>query len=172
MVTRSNRAPSHIKLMCRVPLILSLLAASLFAADKYTGPRPPKADIPYLVHADNLIETELGKAKSDERKDTVVAVLPGAASPVKTPLAEPIFLIKSDKLVVDKLAAYRLEVKNGQREVVVNAKKLKNMQRPIHLQITRLDDRLYRVEVDEPLENGEYSLSPDGSDETFSFQIY
>jgi len=55
---------------------------------------------------------------------------------------------------------------------VVNAKKLKNMQRPIHLQITRLDDRLYRVEVDEPLENGEYSLSPDGSDETFSFQIY
>src|SRR5690349_13308739 len=114
MVTRSNPAPSHVKLMSRVPLILSLLAAtSLFAAEKYTGTQPPQADIPYLVHADNLVETELGKANSDERKDTVVAILPGAASPVKTPLSEPIFLIKTDKLVVDKLAAYRLEVKNG-----------------------------------------------------------
>lgn len=155
----------------RIALAL-LMAASSFAAEKYTGPRPPKADIPYLMHADNLIETEIGKAKSDERKDTVVAMVPGVSSPVKTPLAEPIFLIKTDKLSVDKIAAYRMEVKNGQREVVVNAKKLKNMKAPIHLQITKLDDRLYRVEVDEPLENGEYSLSPDGSDETFSFQIY
>jgi hypothetical protein len=155
----------------RIALAL-LMAASGFAAEKYTGPRPPKADVPYLMHADNLIETEIGKAKSDERKDTVVAMVPGASSPVKTPLAEPIFLIKTDKLSVDKIAAYRMEVKNGQREVVVNAKKLKNMKAPIHLQITKLDDRLYRVEVDEPLENGEYSLSPDGSDETFSFQIY
>jgi hypothetical protein len=148
------------------------MAASAFAAEKYTGPRPPKVDVPYLMHADNLIETEAGKAKTDERKDTVVATVPGASSPVKTPLAEPIFLIKTDKLSVDKIAAYRMEVKNGQREVVVNAKKLKNMKQPIHLQVTRLDDRLYRIEVDEPLENGEYSLSPDGSDETFSFQIY
>ena len=128
--------------------------------------------MPYLMHADNLIETEAGKAKTDERKDLVVATVPGASSPVKTPLAEPIFLIKTDKLSVDKIAAYRMEVKNGQREVVVNAKKLKNMKQAIHLQVTRLDDRLYRIEVDEPLENGEYSLSPHGSDETFSFQIY
>ena len=132
----------------RIALTL-LMAASGFAAEKYTGPRPPKADVPYLMHADNLIETEIGKAKSDERKDTVVAMVPGASSPVKTPLAEPIFLIKTDRLSVDKIAAYRMEVKNGQREVVVNAKKLKNMKAPIHLQITKLDDRLYRVEVDE-----------------------
>ena len=159
--------------MSQVRIALALLiAVSGFAAEKYTGPRPPKVDVPYLMHADNLIETEIGKAKSDERKDTVVAMVPGPSSPVKTPLAEPIFLIKTDKLSVDKIAAYRMEVKNGQREVVVNAKKLKNMKTPIHLQITKLDDRLYRVEVDEPLENGEYSLSPDGSDETFSFQIY
>lgn len=102
----------------------------------------------------------------------VIATLAGASSPVKTPLAEPIFLFKSDKLLVDKIAAFKLDVKNGQREVVVNAKKAKNMRPPIHLQVTKLDERLYRIEVDEPLENGEYSLSPDGSDETFSFQIY
>ena len=101
----------------------SSLLQLCFGAEKYTGPRPPKADIPYLMHADNLIETEVGKAKSDERKDTVVATLPGASSPVKTPLAEPIFLFKADKLSVDKIAAFRLDVKNGQREVVVNAKK-------------------------------------------------
>jgi hypothetical protein len=157
--------------LSRISVVL-VMAASAFAAEKYTGPRPPKVDVPYLMHADNLIETEAGKAKTDERKDTVIATVPGASSPVKTPLAEPIFLIKTDKLSVDKIAAYRMEVKNGQREVVVNAKKLKNMKQPIHLQVTRLDDRLYRIEVDEPLENGEYSLSPDGSDETFSFQIY
>lgn len=157
--------------LARIALAL-VISTEAFGADKYTGPRPPKPDVPYLLHADNLIETEIGTAKSDERKDTVVATLPGASSPVKTPLAEPIFLIKTEKLSVDKLAAFRLEVKNGQREVVVNAKKAKNIQRPIHLQVTRLDDRLYRVEVDEPLENGEYSLSPDGSDQTFSFQIY
>jgi len=157
--------------LARFALTLAL-AASVFGAEKYTGPRPPKADIPYLMHADNLIETEVGKARSDEKKDTVTASIPGASSPVKTPLAEPIFIFKSDKLAPEKLAAFRLDVKNGQREVVVNAKKAKNLRQPIHLQVTKLDDRLYRIEVDEPLENGEYSLSPDGSDETFSFQIY
>lgn len=149
-----------------------MLTTMIFGAERYTGPRPPKADVVYLMHADNLVETELGKAKSEERKDLVIASIPGASSPVKTPLAEPIFILKTDKLSVDKIAAYRLEVKNGQREVVVNAKKIKNIKPPIHLQVTKLDDRLYRIEVDEPLDNGEYSLSPDGSDETFSFQVY
>lgn len=158
--------------MVRAFLTLTLLGALASAADKYTGPRPPKADVLYLLHADNLVETEIGKAKNEERKDLVVATVPGASSPVKTPLAEPVFLIKTDKILVDKLGAFRMEVKNGQREVVVNAKKLKNLKPPIHLTVTKLDDRLYRVEVDEVLENGEYSVSPDGSDETFSFQIY
>ena len=158
-------------LLARTALAL-FVAVSVFAAEKYAGPRPPKADVPYLLHADNLIETEVGTAKSQERKDIVIATLPGASSPVKTPLAEPIFLVKTDKLVIDKLAAYKLEVKNGSREVVVNARKAKNVGRPLHVQVTKLDDKLYRVEIDEILENGEYALSPDGSDETFSFQVY
>jgi len=33
------------------------------AADKYNGPRPPKPDLPYLVHADHLIPTEAGQAR-------------------------------------------------------------------------------------------------------------
>ena len=38
--------------------------------------------------------------------------------------------------------------------------------------LTKLDDALYRVEVNEVLENGEYSLSPRGSNQVFCFQVY
>jgi hypothetical protein len=154
-------------------LTIAAMASGLVtAADKYTGPRPPKADVPYLLHADNLLETEQGTATNEQRKDATYAVIEGAASPAKTPLAEPIFLIRTDKLQADKLEAYKLEVRNGKREVLIGHKKPKNVPRPIHLEITRLDEKLYRVEVDEPLENGEYSLTPSGSDAVFSFAIY
>lgn len=149
-----------------------LLACSVFAAEKYTGPRPPKADVPYLMHADNLVETEAGEAKEDTRKDTTVASVSGESSTAKTPLAEPIFIIKTNKLRADRIAAYKMSIKNGSREVTVNHKNAKNVSKPIHLVVTRLEDGLYKIEVDEPLENGEYTLSPDGSNETFSFAIY
>jgi hypothetical protein len=155
-----------------VAAILAMTSGITPAAEKYTGPRPPKVDIPYLVHADNLVETELGTATNEQRKDSTYAVINGAASPAKTPLAEPIFVIRTDKVQADKLEAYKLEVKNGRREVLIGHKKPKNVARPVHLSITRLDDKLYRVEVDEPLENGEYSLTPSGSDAVFSFAIY
>ena len=42
------------------------------------------------------------------------------------------------------------------------------------LTVTRVDTRLYRIDVDEGLglENGEYSLTPEGSNEVFCFQVY
>lgn len=147
-------------------------AVGSVAAEKYTGPRPPKADVLYLMHADNLIETEVREAKTENRKDIDVGVIDGASSPVRTPLAEPVFLLKSDQIGVDKLSAFKLDPKNGRREVVVGSKKGKAANRPIHLVVKRLEDKLYRVEVDQPLENGEYTISPDGSNMTFSFQIY
>lgn len=161
----------------RLPLptlvMASLLGAALApAAEKYTGPRPPKADVAYLLHADNLIETETRTAQDDTKKDTTIAWIEGTSSPARTPLAEPVFLFRSEKIPADKLAAYKLEVKNGRREVVVQAKKAKDVAKQIHVIVTRLEDNLYRVEVDQPLENGEYTLSPDGSNDTFSFQIY
>lgn len=142
------------------------------AAEKYMGPRPPKADVPYLLHADNLLETEPGLATMETKKDATYAILKGAGSSVKTPLAEPIFIIRTEKFSAEKFEVYKLESKDGQREVMINHKKPKNVPRPVHLAITRLDDRLYRIEVDEPLENGEYTLTPQGSDDTFSFAIY
>jgi hypothetical protein len=77
-----------------VPAIAVLASVtSMFAATKYTGPRPPKPDVLYLVHADNLVETETAVAKEETRKDAQVAIVPGGSSPAKTPLAEPIFLL-------------------------------------------------------------------------------
>jgi hypothetical protein len=144
----------------------------LAAADKYMGPRPAKVDVPYLLHADNLIELETGMAKQESRKDQSMAVIDGASSPVKTPLSEPSFIVRTDRQQADKFEMYKLDVKNGRREVVIGQKKGKGMSRPVYLQITRLDDKLFKIEVDEPLENGEYSLTPQGSDQTFSFAIY
>jgi hypothetical protein len=152
--------------------VAAILTTSLAAAEKYTGPRPAKADVPYLLHADNLIELETGLAKQEARKDQSLAVLEGANSPVKTPLSEPMFIIRTDRQQADKFELYRLEAKNGKREVVIGQKKGKGVARPVYLQITRLDDKLFKIEVDEPLENGEYSLTPQGSDQTFSFAIY
>lgn len=144
----------------------------LAGAEKYSGPRPPKPDVPYLLHANNLVQTEVGMAKEETRKGAQVASIEGTSSPAKTPLAEPIFLFESSKLSADKMAAYKLQVAEGKRSVVVGAKKQKDVSKPIHLFVTKLDANLYRIEVDEPLENGEYTLSPEGSNETFSFQIY
>lgn len=149
-----------------------VMGLTALAAEKYTGPIPPKADLPYLLHADNLIPTEPGEAREETRKNEQVATLAGATSSARTPLAEPIFVIKTDKLVADRIQAYRMEVKNGNREVVISQKKGKGITRPIFMNVTRLGENLYKLEVDQPLENGEYTLSPDGSNQTFSFEIY
>ena len=146
-------------------------AALVFAADDYTGPRPPKADVPYLVHASNLIPTETTEAQQEGKKDESTFSISGAASSVRTPLAEPIFLLRSDKIRADSLELYRFEVKGGRRQLTLS-KKRSEKSGPFHLSITKLDKDLYRVEADEPLENGEYSLSPSGSNAAFCFQIY
>ena len=155
-----------------------LLAAGLVSAQqakKYSGPRPPKPDVPYLLHATTLIETEVGEASEEKRKDDMAAVLKGSASPVKTPLPEPIFLFESGKIVADKLQMYKLTVsKSGNREVLFpnNPKKAKDGGRPIHLSISRLDGALYKIEAAEILDQGEYCLSPSGANQVFCFQVY
>jgi hypothetical protein len=49
----------------------------------------------------------------------------------------------------------------------------KGSARPLLLTVNRLtNDGLYRVEAAGSLENGEYSLSPEGSNQVFCFQVY
>lgn len=159
--------------LLRVFVLLAACAALVPAQEKYKGPRPPKPDIPYLVHADNLIETEVTQAREEKRKEAVAYIVEGAASPARTPVAEPFFLLEADQLAPEKFELYRMTVKDGRREVVISPKP-KESARPLRLSVTRLDERLFRIEVNEGLglENGEYSLTPQGSNQVFCFSEY
>jgi hypothetical protein len=154
--------------------LLPLALATLLAAQpaKYDGPRPPKPDVPYLVLADTLVSTEVVNAKEDTHKDDTTYTIPGASSSARTPLAEPILILQTAKLSPEELQCYRMEVRNGNRQVSFNKKKRKDSSRPLRFLVTKLDDNLYKLEANEQLENGEYSLSPNGSNQVFCFQIY
>jgi len=155
--------------------ILALLLAVAFSApsqtpaQKYDGPRPPKPDLPYLKHAQNLVPTEPGTATEEKKKDDILYVIQGASSSAKTPLASPIFLLEVDKLNPDRLGLYKLEVRNGRREILFGAKK---QPRPIRIEVNRIADKLYKIEVGDSLEAGEYSLSPEQSNQVFCFQVF
>ncbi len=155
------------------PIIVVLLASSLgLPAQTYKGPRPPKQDVPYLLHAQNLIEAEVSEAKEKEDKDEIVYTVPGESSSARTPLASPIFLLQAQNLQPERLQLYRFEVRNGQREVSFSKKKKKST-RPLMLTVTRLsNDNIYRLEAVDSLEKGEYSLTPEGSNQVFCFQVY
>ena len=158
--------------LCSVSgLAIALAGFAAVAADRYDGPRPPKQDLLYLVHADNLLPTEAVEAKQESKKDDTLYTIPGASSSARTPLAEPIFLVQSDLIQPERLELYKLDVKNGHREVTTS-KRRRSGAKALHLTVTKLDGRLYRVEVDEPLDDGQYSISPSDSNHAFCFEVY
>jgi hypothetical protein len=55
---------------------------------------------------------------------------------------------------------------------VLPQKPKKNSPRPLRLSLDSLGGALYRLEVQEPLENGEYCLSPGGSNAVYCFAVY
>ena len=86
------------------------------------------------------------------------------------PLALPIFVIKADKLNPANLQMYRVESKEGHRELTASSKKTAD---PIHVQVTRLSgDNLYQLDVYNSLDAGEYALTAEGSTRMFCFQVY
>ena len=158
-----------------VALVLALLGAVPLAAQstarsKSGLPDPPKKAVPYLIHADVLVETESGEAQEETRKEEQVYTVAGAAARVKTPLAGPEFLLESEALAPNKLLLYKMESKGGRRELVV-AKKKKPVAKPIVLSVFRVHDKIFKIRVDESLESGEYCLSPDGSNAVFCFAV-
>src|SRR3984957_15733416 len=139
-------------------------------AQKYTGPAPSKPDLPYIQHAASLIETEAVEAKEQKSKDDALYTVDGANSSAKTPLALPIFVIKADKLNPGGWRMFRLESKDGHRELTASAKK--NAE-PIHVQVTRLGgENLYQRDVYNSLDAGEYVLMLEGSRQMFCFQVF
>jgi hypothetical protein len=154
-------------------LCLTIIAAGFTCAqEKYIGPKPPKPDILYLVHADNLIPTEVTEAKGESKHNETVYTIPGAGSQARTPLAEPIFIIQADRISPQALELYKADVKGGKREVAMVQKHTRSSPRPLRLTVSRLGGDLYRVEVDETIENGEYAISPNGSNTVFCFAVY
>jgi hypothetical protein len=155
--------------MLRRFLPLAFAVALTATAQKYAGPRPPKPDLPYLKHAETLIPTEAVNAREEKKKDDILYIVDGANSSVKTPLASPIFLMQAAKLVPERLQLFKLDTKNGHREILFAPK---HPPKAIRLELTHLAPDLYRIEVNESLEPGEYSLSPEGSDQVFCFQVF
>jgi hypothetical protein len=151
---------------------LLVTAAVMAFGQKYTGPRPPKPDVVYLVHADNLVPTEVTEAKQESKKNEIMFTIPGTSSTARTPLAEPIFIMESDKIQAQSLELYKMEVKNGRREVTMTQKRTRGGPRPVRVSISKLDGKLYKIEADEAIENGEYALSPNGSNIVFCFEVY
>jgi hypothetical protein len=140
------------------------------SAQQYSGPRPPKPDIPYLKHASNLIATEVTEAKEEKAGSGTTVIMQGAASTAKTPLALPIFLITADQLSPARLQLFRADSKEGHREVVIGPKRDANA---IRMELTKLSsDNVYKIEVGQEIEPGEYCLCREGSSTVFCFQVY
>lgn len=150
--------------------VLPILAAAVLAAyaQESTAPTPPKSDLPYLKHAGNLVPTELVQAQEQKKKDESTYVIAGAASSAKTPLPMPIFIFASEKIPPESLQLFKLQTKSGHREITIG----KKGPDPIRLQVTHLSGNLYRIEVYNELEPGEYSLSPNNSNLAFCFAVF
>jgi hypothetical protein len=146
------------------------IAVCVFAADKYKGPVPPKPDIPYLLHASTLVETEVADARQGKKNDEFT--ISGASSPARTPLAEPIFIIDARNIQPETFELYRLDVKGGNREVSLGGNRRRGGSHALHLAVKPLGGHLFRVEADEALDNGEYALSPSGDNKAYCFEIF
>jgi hypothetical protein len=142
-----------------------------WARQKYSGPRPPQKDLPYLLEGDRLIPAEVQQTTQTKSKEGETFSVPGTTSPARTPLPEPIFLIAPQKLNAEQLALYHLQMKEGRRDVVIGKKEDDESQN-LRVALRKLEEGLYRIEATHMLEPGEYALSPQGDNTAFCFTVY
>jgi hypothetical protein len=135
---------------------------------KYAGPMPAKADVPYLKHAENLVETEAVAVKEEKQTADALYSIAGESSPSKTPLPLPILLLRAEKLDPLKLQMYRLTPAEGHRQITASGKRSAD---PIHVSVTRVTPGLFRLEVSDSLDSGEYMLSVEGTNQAFCFGV-
>lgn len=168
IIRESSLMPNAIRLF--VTLLAG--AALLAAQSRYDGPRPEKADLPYLLHARTLLETEAGEAQQSTDKRFTLYTVAGATSPARTPVPEPIFIFKSDRINADRLTLYKMTVEKGTRIIRFPDRPGKNSPKPVYLMVTPLEKGLFKVEVNEPIEDGEYCLTPEGVNTVYCFTAY
>lgn len=153
-------------------LAVCAIALGLSAQEAYKGPVPDKADLPFIRHANKLVPTDAGQAQEQTTKGEIVYNVSGPNASAKTPLTEPVFIVKVDKINLQQMQLYKMDSKGGQRVLSIPEKPKKNGPRAIRLSLDPLSSGLYKLEVQEPLENGEYCLSPGGSNSVFCFAVY
>jgi len=159
-------------MLSRFTLCCVFLALAGMAQQKYSGPKPPKPDLPYLMHADTLVPTETGEAQEQKgKKEEITYIISGANSSAKTPLASPIFILETQQIAAEKLQLYKLDSKNGQRHITLSPKKRQSAQ-PILIDVKSVAPSLYRIEVEQTLQPGEYVLTPDGTNQVFCFAVF
>ena len=159
------------EMLARRISVLAVFWLAFAAQGQQRPPAPPKPDIPYIIHATNLVETEASRAIEQTKKNEQWYFVEGTSSGVETPMARPEFLLKSENLDPDKLELYRFEPKNGKREILIRKKK-KVLARPHFLSLENVEPGVFRIRVDDVLENGEYCLTPRGADAVFCFTVY
>lgn len=157
--------------MHRRAAVVILCVGLLSAQEAYNGPVPAHRNVPYLVHADSLVETEAGSARERLLKDGMIYFVPGDRSPSRTPLACPTLVIDADGAEVEKLRLFRLRVRGDHREIAFSRRD-KSGGAVLRTHVTRISGGIYRVSVLDSLEPGEYALSPDGSDAVFCFAVF
>lgn len=146
-----------------------LLTIGIPAQERYNGPPPPKKDLPYLLQAGNLVETELGMAEPHDEGAAVVYVIPGANSTAKTTLTSPSFIIDTSQIPPESLQLYRVESTGGHRQI--SFPKRGKPPSPVPMVITRLGGSLFKLDPANDLPKGEYSLTPQGSNAVFCFAV-
>lgn len=157
----------------RLAIVLLFIVSAVAPAqeNKLGLPNPDKPDVPYLIHASRIVETEQSQATEVTRKNEKYYTVPGAGSPVTTPLASPEFLFLSETIDPTDLTLVRFTPKGGQRELLFQKKK-KVLARLIRLDVFPVEENLSRVRVDESLASGEYCLTPNGSNAVFCFNVF
>lgn len=153
-------------------LVLGVLMPAVYAEMPYHGPKPAKKDHPYLMLGNKLAETEESEANQREEKNRTTYTVSGASSNARTPLAEPAFLVLSEKIKPESLSLFPMRVDKGNRTITFNAKPKKDDPRPVPLLFHQRKDGTTVIEANQYLDPGEYCLSPDGANTVFCFQVY
>jgi hypothetical protein len=156
----------------RAAAIVVILGLSAMAEIPYQGPKPAKADLPYLVHGNRIAETDQGEAQQSEDKKRTVYTVSGTAATARTPLSEPVFLMKPEKLKAEQLTLYKMSLEKGNRVIAFRAKPDKDDPQPVPMLYHNRKDGTVIFEANQYLENGEYCLSPSGANTVFCFQVY
>jgi len=156
----------------RIVVLLLVIGAAAFAQDE--TPKPPEADLPYLIFpGGRLVATESAVAENISDKKFTKYAVAGATSGSRTPLALPEFAFLSDEIDPASLQLYGFESVNGRREITL-AKKDKPLAKPYFITPYADEDTegLFKIRVSSGLPVGEHCLTPRTSDQVFCFTVY